>query len=184
MQAKDRTENEMLLEHALRVTREAGFHPVFVVLGAHAEHIQRTACLPGCTILINPHWQEGMASSIRCGVQAVMEQCPGATGLLLLVCDQPALSSGHLRTLLAAHCMAPESIVASRYADHPGVPILAPRSFFPSLLALTGDHGAREILRAGNHNLTEVPFANGEWDVDLPEDISENLSEGKTLPSS
>lgn len=184
MQAKDGTENEVLLERALRVTREAGFHPVFVVLGAYAEQVQRTAQMQDCTVLINPLWQEGMASSIRCGVQAVVEQCPDAPGLLLLVCDQPALGSGHLRALLAAHRMAPENIVASRYADHPGVPILAPRSFFPALLALTGDHGARAILRAGNRNLTEVPFANGEWDIDRLEDILKDAPGDKALPSS
>ncbi|HEX4022936.1 MAG TPA: nucleotidyltransferase family protein [Acidobacteriaceae bacterium] len=164
--------DESLLDHTLRIAITAGLDPVFVVLGAHAAAIQRATPLEGCTVLLNSDWQEGMASSIRCGVHAAQEINPRVSGVVLLVCDQPALTSEHLQALLAAHRQAPEKIVASRYVGRPGVPILAPRALFPELLALSGDHGARDILRAGKTNLIEVPFALGEWDVDRPEDAA------------
>ncbi len=169
-------ESEILLDRTLRIALAARFNPVFVVLGAHAEMIQNTAQLVGGTILRNPAWQDGMASSIRCGMDAVLEQRPAISGLLLLVCDQPALTHKHLQALLAAHRAAPEEIIASRYAERPeipvtGVPILAPRSIFPELAALTGDHGAREILRSGKYGIVEIPFPLGAWDIDSPEDI-------------
>ena len=172
-----RVESEMLLDHAVRVTRAAGFNPVFVVLGAHSDAIQRAAHLEGCTILINSGWSEGMASSIRCGVRAVQEQCSEASGVLLLVCDQPALTTEHLQTLLAAHCAAPPAaIIASHYAGRPGVPILAPRLLFPQLLALTGDRGARDFLRTDERELVEIPFISGEWDIDRPEDMAGDVT--------
>ncbi len=173
----DAAEWDTLLDRSLRVTLAAHCNPVFVVLGAHAETIQNTAQLVGGTILHNPNWQEGMASSIRCGMQAMHKQTPEASGLLLLVCDQPALTHKHLQALLAAHRAAPEKIIATRYAEQPGdkifgVPILAPRSIFPELAALTGDHGAREILRSGKYGIVEIQFPLGAWDIDSPEDIA------------
>ena len=163
---------ESLLERTLSCTLAASFHPVFVVLGAQAAHIESAAQLSKATIVRNPDWQQGMTSSIRSGVLAAIAACPETTGLLLLVCDQPALTADHLQALLAAHHQHPHKIIASRYANRPGVPILAPRSFFPDLLALTGDTGAREILRAEKNNLIEIPLPHGEWDIDAPEDVS------------
>ena len=164
--------SETLLEQTLRIALASSFHPVFIVLGAYADTIQNSAQLAGGVILKNLDWPEGMASSIRCGVQAVMQQQPEALGVLLLVCDQPALTCEHLQALQAAHRKYPSQIIASRYAERLGVPILAPRSFFSELLALTGDMGARNLLRAQKNNLIEIPFPGGEWDIDAPEDIA------------
>ncbi len=164
--------NETLLERTLRITLAASFDPVIVVLGATADAIEAAAQLARATIVRNPNWQQGMASSIHCGVQAASAQQLQASGVLLLVCDQPALTCEHLQALLAAHRQHPEKIIASCYADRPGVPILAPRSFFPDLLALTGDTGARDLLRTQKNCLMEIPLPAGEWDIDSPEDIA------------
>ncbi len=162
---------ETLIERALRLTVAASFHPVFIVVGAQADVIEAETNISEATILRNPDWQKGMASSIRCGVLAAIANQPETSGLLLLVCDQPALMCEHLQSLLAAHHQHPHKIIASRYADRPGVPILAPRSFFPDLLALTGATGARKLLRTQKSNLIEISLPRGEWDIDTPEDI-------------
>jgi molybdenum cofactor cytidylyltransferase len=161
-----------LLEQTLHTALEAGLHPVFVVLGAHAEAIAAAADLQGSTVLHNPDWTEGMASSIRCGLCAVQERVPEAAGVLLLVCDQPALTREHLQALLAAHHAEPEAILASRYAETNGVPMLAPRALLPELAALTGDRGARALLRNPHLRVTGVPFSGGAWDVDTEADLS------------
>lgn len=161
---------EALLERALRLAREADAAPVFVVLGAHADAIQNQTPLHHSTVLLNPEWQEGMASSLRTGILAVIEKSPSASGVLILVCDQPALSAEHLRSLIAAHRDAPESATASQYAGRYGVPVVLPRAMFPAILQLSGDQGARAILRhAAQVNALEL--AGGEWDIDRPEDL-------------
>ena len=158
--------HESLLEHTLRVARAAELQPVFVVLGAQAEAIAAATNLQGATALRNPEWQEGMASSIRCGLRAVQEEAPEATGVLLLVCDQPALTSEHLRAMLAVHRAQPEAIVASHYAETFGVPLLAPRTLFSCLATLTGDRGARALLQNPRLQVTGIDFPRGAWDVD------------------
>ncbi len=128
--------DETLLERAVRVANEAGATPIFVVLGAHAEAIQHAANLSQCIILLNKEWPEGMASSLRLGIAAAIEQAPAASGALLMVCDQPAISAEHLRRLLASHRAEPEIIAASHYAGRSGVPAVVPRAMFPALLAV------------------------------------------------
>ncbi len=170
---------ETLLAHTVGLVHAAGAVPLFVVLGAHAEEIQRQSQLPHCTVLRNDAWAEGMASSIRIGIAAVIEQVPNASGVTLLVCDQPALSVEHLRHLLACHRKDPDTIVASHYAGRLGVPAVFPRAFFPALLQLKGDRGARVLLQQSGWTIQQVKFPQGELDIDSPEDIPSPLSPGQ-----
>ena len=163
---------QTLLEHTVRAAQEAELQPVFVVLGAEEEKIARATNLSNAIVLHNPDWPEGMASSIRCGLHAVQTQSPHASGVLLLVCDQPALTSAHLRALLTAHTAEPEAIIASRYAEARGVPLLAPRALFAELSALTGDRGARALLQAPQRRCIAMDLEQGDLDIDTPEDLS------------
>lgn len=110
-----------------------------------------------------------MASSLRAGVRAVMEQRPPASGVLVMVCDQPALSAEHLRLLLAAHRATPDRAIASEYAGRLGVPAVIPAEMFPMILKLAGDQGARVILKAPRTD--SIIFPGGESDIDCPDDL-------------
>jgi molybdenum cofactor cytidylyltransferase/nicotine blue oxidoreductase len=151
---------ETLLERAVRIAREAALTPVFIVLPPRLAHPP----LPESTILINHAAAEGMGSSIRLGVRAAMET--RATGAVILACDQVAVTADHLHRL----CIGKENneIVASSYAGRNGVPAYFPASAFPALLALSGDIGARNLLRGAR----AVPLVGGELDIDTPEDLA------------
>jgi molybdenum cofactor cytidylyltransferase len=163
---------ETLIDRTVNLAREAGAAPVFVVLGANADEIQLQAQLLHCVALRNKEWAEGMASSLRLGIFAVIDAVPDASGAMVLVCDQPGLSVEHLRLLLAAHRDDPESIAASRYAGYPGVPAVFPRALFPALLELRGDRGARAILQQSGLPIHPIEFPQGEFDIDSPEDLA------------
>lgn len=153
---------ETLLEHAVRTAQEAGCAPVVVVLGSsHAEilaHVRLRDAVP----VINDAWQEGMASSIRLGVQMLEAIAEKSEGVLLMTCDQPAITLEHLKLL-----MAEQEMMASRYAGRNGVPAYFPANEFGDLRALQGDAGARELLR----NSPAIELVNGELDVDTEEDL-------------
>jgi molybdenum cofactor cytidylyltransferase len=162
-------EGETLLNRTLRMAREAAADPVIAVLGAYIEQI-RQILPPQVKVVENSEWQSGMASSIRAGIRAL-----DATdqGVLLLTCDQPRLTTHHLRALLAAFSSEPPVIAASRYSGKRGIPAAWPRSLFPSLAALEGDKGARAILAQPPCELIEVEFPGGDVDIDLPDDIAQ-----------
>ena len=149
---------ERLLERAVRVAREAGCVPV-VVLGCGAEAIEDACELDGVQSMRNSSWEEGMGSSVRAGVAAVRDW---AAGLLLMTCDQPAVTGQHLRELMQGGDLA-----ASSYAGKRGVPAYFPVSSLPLLLALEGDAGARGLLASARL----VALCGGELDVDTVESL-------------
>ncbi|HTU51919.1 MAG TPA: nucleotidyltransferase family protein [Acidobacteriaceae bacterium] len=173
---------ETLLDHAVALAREAGAAPIFVVLGAHAEEIILECELLDCILVRNEAWSEGMASSLRVGVTAVLENAPAASGAMVLVCDQPGLSAEHLGRLLDAHREHRHRIAASRYAGRTGVPAIFPRVLFPALLELQGDQGARALLQQSGAAIHAIDFPGGELDLDSPEDLQRLQVDVSTRP--
>jgi molybdenum cofactor cytidylyltransferase len=163
---------ETLLERAIRTADESGAAPVFVVLGANRIEIESHANLSKATLAFNSDWKEGMASSIRAGIRALEEQAPETLGVLLMICDQPAVTSDHLREVLATFRENPACAIASVYASKRGIPAIFPRKSFGDLLALRGDQGARGLLSGSALSVIEIPLERGELDIDLPEDLS------------
>lgn len=167
-------EAETLLCRAIRMAREAGADPVLVVLGASAETISGSVPLEQTIVVLNCEWEEGIASSIRAGIRVTVSCASDAPGVILMTCDQPRLSSGHLRTLIERFRGSSESaIAASTYGGVRGTPAVLPRGAFPRLLALQGDKGARSILADPQQAVVELPFEGGEIDIDTPADLGQ-----------
>ena len=153
---------ETLLERAVRIAREAGCQPVVVVVGAEHVRVLGNSVMGDVVTVINDKWQEGMASSIRLGVGALAFAAKDAEGVLLMACDQPAVTMKHL-----SHLALRAEIKASRYAGKNGVPAFFPKKYFGKLMELKGDAGARELLAEAQFEELE----NGDLDVDTVEDL-------------
>ena len=169
-----RFRGETLLERAVRLAEEAGASPAITVLGAHFFEICQAIPQRNSIRVLNDRWQQGIASSIHAGLNALAAIKSATSGVLLLPCDQPRLTAEHLRALLEAFASNAEAaIVASRYAGTLGIPAIFPRSIFPRLLKLRGDQGARGLLVKPLCELIAVEFAGGEIDIDTPEDLAQ-----------
>lgn len=156
--------NETLLSRAIRTAREAQLAPILVILGANHEHITAHIPLDAATPILNPDWQEGMASSIRLGIQSLP---PNLAGAIVMVCDQPAVTPTHLHALCAT-----TEITASSYSGRKGVPAFFPAATFAQLLTLRGDSGARSLLQSA----AAIPLAHGELDIDTPADLARSIA--------
>jgi molybdenum cofactor cytidylyltransferase len=165
---------ERLVDRAIRIAHEAGASPIFVVLGADYPSIlkalEERADLRSATaqvrILINKSWEGGMSSSIAQGTAAAVHV--GADDLLILTCDQPAVTPEHLLRLIDTSKR--EHVVASHYAGRRGVPALFPEFAFHALQELNGDSGARDVLQEGA--VLTVPLSEGDFDLDTPADLA------------
>ena len=153
----------------MRVAAQGGCSPILVVLGASSEAILAQSSLAPAEVVLNPDWEEGMASSIRVGIRALS---PNIEAALLLTCDQPTVTTAHLRRLSSEASMEP---VASRYAGRHGVPAYFPANTFAELLQLSGDQGARHLLAAAR----AIDLPGGEIDVDTPESLGRARAIGK-----
>jgi molybdenum cofactor cytidylyltransferase len=164
---------EALLARTIRVVDKSASTPILVVLGAHRESILADIDLSNAHPVINPNWEQGIATSIHAGIDALQQLHPDATAVLLLVCDQPNLTAEHLRLLIETHTLACEpTIVASQYAGIAGIPAIFPLSQFAHLMALQGDTGARHLLRNPDCPMLRVSFEGGEVDIDTPFDLN------------
>ena len=154
--------SENLLERTVRIAREAGCMPVVVVVGAEYAQVLGNSALGDVLTVINDKWEEGMGSSIRLGVRALAFVAEDAEGVLLMTCDQPAVTVKHL-----FHLTLRAEVKASRYAGKNGVPAFLPKRYFDKLMELRGDAGARELLAEARYEELE----NGELDVDTMKDL-------------
>ena len=144
---------------------------VRVVVGAHEGLVRDALAGLDVELISNAHWSEGMASSIRLGVQASAD----AGAILFMLCDQPHLSPEVLLELVTRH-EAGARVAACAYDGVVGVPALFDHTLFDELLGLRGEHGAKKVVEAHRSELQTVPFPSGGVDIDTPEQYKELFS--------
>lgn len=111
---------------------------------------------------------EGMAASIRAGAKAAT--AAGADGLLVMLPDMPEIGTDALLTLIAAWRAEPTRPCRAAAADGtPGNPVVIPARLLPALAAVTGDTGAREVLKGEDPRLCPLPDRAALIDLDTPE---------------
>ncbi len=169
-----------LVVRAVEAALASAAWPVVVVLGANAEKIRPMLARLPVLVAENPTWGEGMASSLRAGVNTLRTFSRALDGALVAVADQPAFSAGAIAQLVDARAgqVLPgspptvRSIVAARYAGRLGVPALFGREHFAALAALTGEEGARHFLAAHAAETAAVDLPELAVDLDTPEDFA------------
>ena len=161
-----------LLQHSIHIALASLANRVIVVLGANAGIIGTgiTKKDDRLTCITNDQWQEGLASSIRCGLQYLLSQKPAPQNVLFMVCDQPYINTVLLNKLITLQRQTGHSIVASKYAKTAGIPAIFSRDLFPELLQLTGDKGARKLIEQQKEAVATVAFPLGTIDIDTMAD--------------
>lgn len=162
-----------LLEWTLELVESLPVTRRLIVLGAQAEEILCELLNPsrimrhGHTweVLINDRWEEGMGSSLRLAAQHV------EGGMLLFLGDMPEVPEEAARAVLEEAGARP---VAPSYRGRRGFPVYLPPSLRPRLLGLSGDIGARELIREGCR-LIPVDHPGVVFDVDVQEDLEGGL---------
>lgn len=153
-----------LLDRALTQARSLGADTW--VIGGRYYPLMRYRCrLQPRHWLFNPEWPEGMASSLRLGLQAMPTAVAGAFVVLV---DQPLIDEEALSRLREAAAASPKIAAAADYGGRPGAPAYLPRAVWPAVMAVQGDRGAAVALRQTRTRLVNMPGALA--DVDTPED--------------
>lgn len=161
---------ELLLVKTIQTVLRAGLQNVTVVLGAN-EHAHREVMkdLP-VDVVTNPDWKRGMGSSIKTGLNDILSRHPGTDAVIIFVCDQPMLSDDIIKNIIQKHTETKKPVIASEYSNVPGVPVLFDKSYFEVLMKLPDSEGAKKIILKNPGDVTLVPFAGGEVDLDTMAD--------------
>lgn len=119
----------------------------------------------GFTIVENPDPSRGMASSLALAAQRAIDL--DADAMLVCLADMPNVTADHLLALIEASAV--NDIVATESAGVRSPPAIFARSVLPQLIELTGDQGARHLLRAAATIEAPTDLVR---DIDTPGDLA------------
>ena len=149
----DRT-GKPLVARAVDAALSSQARPVLVVTGHRGDEVARALGGRPVRVVPAPDYAEGLSASLRAGIAAVPPEC---TAALVCLGDMPLVAGRHLDRLIEAY--DPDegrTIVVPTSKGRVGNPVLWDRRFFPDILALTGDVGARALLQRHAESVTEV----------------------------
>lgn len=169
-----------LIRRAAETAVNSNCRPAVAVLGERAGQIKaQIADLPVETV-VNERWADGLGTSIGAGVESLAAEAEKIEAVIVMLCDQPLISSEQINSLVEIYKRGGCTIVASSYGATFGVPALFGREHFAELTALEGDAGAKSVIKK---HLAETRFVENPAaavDVDTPEDFR-RLSESSRL---
>jgi molybdenum cofactor cytidylyltransferase len=157
---------QTLLERTFHVASKVAADHITIVLGANSEKILETIPVIKDVCVYNKHWGHGMGASISYGLQSVLKSYPSTGAVIFMTTDQPYITADHLQHLVRHYKSSSEVIVASSYDDTTGIPALFTAHFFPGLLMLQTEKGAKDIISDNRDKVVLVPFAAAATDVD------------------
>jgi xanthine dehydrogenase accessory factor len=145
---------QRMLERILVNLREAEVDRVVVVLGFHADEVRAAVDLRSATVVENPHFAEGMSSSLRVGVRAVAADCKT---VMVVLGDQPFVTPETFRRLVRRAEAADGAIFIPTYKGVWGNPVLFDTSLAPEMNEIEGDVGCRALFPQHSAEIREVP---------------------------
>lgn len=138
-----------------------------VITGGHDEVMQ--PYLQGVNSVYNAFWNEGMGTSIRCGIEFIQQFDPNAETIVILPVDQPLVSRQHLQNLVNESRLTNRCALTTNDQGVVGAPAALPQSLFEKGLKLRGDRGLKSVLTAGEIILVENNEAL--QDADTPQEL-------------
>jgi molybdenum cofactor cytidylyltransferase len=150
---------------------------VVVVTGHQRERVE--AALQGLKVktVHNPDYAQGLSTSLRAGLRALPEN---ADGVVVLLADMPQVDAALINRLITAFDPGKGALaVVPTIEGKRGNPVLWSRRFFPELMAVEGDVGARHLIGQYAEAVVEVPVSGKAvlTDVDTPEALKAAKSE-------
>ena len=160
-----------VLEWAVRAQCSvASLERVVVVVGSRADEVLAAVDFGRAEPVVCPDWDRGQSASLRCGLQALA----GASKVVVTLGDQPLVTPAVVELFAAA-----DGGTRAVYDGRPGHPVVLGPDEILALTSLSGDRGARDLLRGGP--TIEVGHLCSGRDVDTPDDLEAIRDEARTV---
>lgn len=165
-------DGQSMIAHTVDNTCAGGARPVIVVTGHQDREIRHALRGKPVRFLHAPDYAQGMSASLNAGIAALSAEIGAA---LICLGDMPLIDPAAHRQIIAAYNPARgHEIVIPIFDGQRGNPVLWGKRFFPDLLKLSGDTGARQILHRFTDFIVEIPVRTDAIlrDFDTPETLA------------
>jgi len=172
-------EGEPMLERVLRTLRQTKVDVTVVVLGAGAEEVRKKVRWGDEKLVVNHDYSNGMSESLKIGLKSVQEVADAA---LIVLADQPFVSSGTVDRVIDAYLKTKAAVVAPSYKGTRGNPVLFDKRLFPRIMGIKGDVGAKSVVEENRKDMlvVEVDDEGILQDIDTPADYERGSSKSKS----
>jgi len=172
-------EGKTLVRHVAEAASAADLSETILVTGHLAPDVSKQVSDLSISLIHNPDYGDGMAGSIRAGMNALPANIDA---VIILLGDMPKIDATVLDKLITAYREHAHTLIVTATADGKrGNPVLWDKRFFDALKSLSGDVGARHIIAENPDFVTEVEIGSAaRLDLDTPEALK---AAGGELPT-
>ncbi len=158
---------EPLVRHLVHVALAVPLRPLIVVTGYAGEAVAAAVGELPVVVVHNPDFEQGQSTSLVAGIRALGAE---VEAVVVLLVDQPLISTELLVRLVREQQEYPEAIIAPVFEGQRGNPVVFPQTVWPELLQVTGDRGARAVVQRSPERvrLVEVDSSSVLDDADTP----------------
>jgi len=158
-----------VIAHVVERALAASLDEVLVVTGGAAGAVEEALSAYPVRIVPNPAYREGQSTSLIAGLDALADRA--VDGVVVLLGDQPGVDSADIAALVERRRETHAPVVMTAYGRQRSHPLLFGRELFPELMAVRGDRGGRDVIRAHAPDVATVAsvFAEPPLDIDTEE---------------
>ncbi len=166
--------DKTIIEKVVSSANRSSLNHIIVVLGAEADPISRVLEHYPVKTVFNPHPENGMLSSIQCGLKSLPEET-GA--VMILLGDQPMIGNSVIDKVLCAFKKSGKNIIVAGYGRMRGHPILIGKKYINEILDLSLDKSLKDLLHKYPGDIEEVETGSPEIlrDIDTQQEYLEEL---------
>ena len=167
------------IEEIVRALKGTKVDRIIVVLGHHAEEIQKKISHLPVTIVVNRDYAKGQLSSLVVAIQALEAKKGGkdVDGILVHLVDHPFVSPALVDHMIDRFYESKKLIVVPRHKGRRGHPVLFSSRLFPELISAPLEQGAKAVVHAHRSETLEIEtdYEGVTVDIDTPEEYRRYL---------
>ena len=167
-----------LIQRVVQTALGSRCQEVLVITGHEHDSVESAVSDTSATCVFNPDFADGMSSSIKAGIKALPSHCDG---FFVILGDMPDLTVDIIDNILDQF---KDNICVPEYDNRQGNPILFARRFCTDILSLSGDVGAKAIVKRYRKDVRAVPIASDAIHLDLDDDDAFDRYTQRTLSPS
>jgi len=162
---------EVVIDHILA----AGIDHILVVLGSHSKEIEQVLKINSLTICFNPHFAEGMHTSVICGFQNLPLS---ASAAMVFLGDQPFIPPAVINQVAQTWKESGKRIVIPVFMGKRGHPTLFDNTLKEEIITMDPGSGLRSIISRFSSEIREVHTNSPEInrDIDTKNDYFNELN--------